>query len=323
MVSEPKFSWYDGGRLGFALAAGILLIPLSHQIFGGNAPCMVGSGCALTDQFAKLLPLYLSPAFLGVIAAFTLLVFTSLSQSATLARWLGLLTAVVAVGLQIRLAASDVFCSTCIAAAVFFVAGAWICWRKPFASFSSGSTLALLVGLCLPLTLTLFVPKQTRAIRQPTANQLGSVDRRELVEGRSSQVRVLVAFGSPMCPACRQELPEANRLANRLQAEFVYRFSPVKAGDRQEWSSAARLKEMVSRRYTEQWHAALSSPKMVLGSDEIILSREEVTEALRKTQLDEVIGKQIGLIQLPTLAICEPATPCREISLQELRELAR
>jgi len=323
VASDLDFTWYDAGRFSFALAAGVLLIPLTNQMLGGTAPCLIGDGCAVAEQFSRLIPWYLSPALLGVTAGFGLVILASLQQTARIAQWLGGMTALIAVGLQARLITSGVICSTCLIAAALFVLGSIVSWRKQFSAPSIVSPMIALVGLCLPLTLTLLLPKERNLVSRPTATSLGSVDRRELVEGRSSNQLVIVAFGSPMCPACRRELPEASRLATQLKAEFVYRFSPVKTGDRQEWSSAARLKEMVSRRYTVQWHAALSSPKMVLGSDEIILSREEVTEALRKTQLDEVIGKQIGLIQLPTVAICEPATPCREISLQELRELAR
>lgn len=323
MASDLDFTWYDAGRLSLALAAGVLLIPLTNQVFGGTAPCLIGDGCAVAEQFSRLIPWYLSPALLGVAAGFVLVLLTSLPRTATMAQWLSGMTALIAVGLQFRLITSGVFCSTCLLAASLFVLGSFVIWRKEFSAPSIATPMIALVGLCLPLTLTLFMPKDRKPISRPTAMTLGNVDRRELVEGGSSNLRVIVAFGSPMCPACRRELPEASRIAKRLKAKFVYRFFPVKTGDRQEWSSAARLKELVSRGMVDQWHAALSAPKMVIDSEEITLSREEVTAALRKSQLDEVVGRKIGLTQLPTIAICEPASPCREITLAALRQMVR
>ena len=311
--------------LSHGVALGCLtLIAASHQ-WGIHIPC---GDLARVCDFLPRSPLGLwmgiPISWLGIFAIVVIEGGLAFKQTRIIAQAISLASALFAVFLQVKVFGYvGAPCPWCVAIATGFCLGALAAIASPAKSPKFDHVLELGLATAFPYLIAGFSAP-------PKANvppiYLGSTPRSQMTQRDDPSVFDLVIFGSPDCPACREEYAPLKAWANRHHARFTFRPIAIHR-------SANEIRAMGLMLAAQSAHDDATMDRLMsntplesrIESAKSVLSVSD--SAWKQIQMrivsDRAFAKSLGLHQVPLIIACPKEQPCEAVdSAASLDKLA-
>jgi len=307
-------AWATAAYGSLAFSAGCLTVPALSQAAGVHSPCPIARDCDLLSRLPSPAMFGLPVAWVGLLSAAVLLGLLvwearprfSLAFAATAAFYAGLLQ-------WQTWSRHSLVCVWCMGAACGLAACALFLLRARTCATSLRGASASFVLLASPLLSASWlssrpIPSQRLAIN--------SVNRAHITTLASTQ-GALVVFGSPLCPACRVEIPKAIDWSRRHRFRFVYRYVPRHGGGHERRLGVA-LKLAIEAGRRDLWEDLLV-PQVSWDADRHVLEALGTTQAqlkqeLRTAEQDYAVARGLKLQTIPAVVLCPPQQGCSLLS---------
>jgi thiol-disulfide isomerase/thioredoxin len=263
-------------------------------------------------------------SWFGIIAIAAIELSLAFEKTRLLGQAVSLAAAFFAVFLQFRVVEYiGAPCPWCVATAAGLCVGTLASLASPRYSLKLDHVLELGLAASFPFLLAGF-SAPPKASTPPI--DLGSTARNKITQHDDKSVFDLVVFGSPDCPACREEYTPLKTWASQHKARFTFR--PIAIHRSANEIRAMGLMLAARNAHDEATMDSLMSSTSLdsrIASAKSTLKVSESTWKQIQLQMvaDRAFAKELGIRQVPLIIACAKEQPCQAVdSTRSLDKMA-
>ena len=297
---------------GVGVAAGPLLVVLYSSYNNIAVPASYGNTCRLIPALPARIFCGLPIEVWGLGLLFLSCLLLKHDVTIFIAKTLLCCCLFFSLGLQFLTAqATGGYCVWCLVssfgfAMTFLLAIAFKVTAKTETIFSA----VILTGICFIIAASL-----AQTDFQDLTKSFSAIERDRVTEGGLRNRHLVIVFGSPDCPNCRNELLRLRHLEDNKKFKLLFRYTSLHH-TRAEAVAAAGLKESIALNDAAMINYLLSDStifeKARRVKETILKSPIRMAQVMLGCQVDENIAKEAGITKIPKIVDCLPFKPCSE-----------